>query len=67
MAQFESKFDYGNRVYLDGDTSITAIVISFQFRTTAVGPAVECSWVHNGEIKTAWLEEWRLELADWMP
>lgn len=54
---FETKFSYRDRVCIDQDHSIIAVVISFVFRTTQAVPIIKCSWIHNGEVKTQFFEE----------
>ena len=61
--QFTSIWTFRDRVYLDGDQSIIGMVTGFQFRGDRE-PIVEVSWVHNGDAKIAWFEEWRLKKAD---
>lgn len=58
-----TKFEYGDWVLIDGDPSLAGRVLSYQVRTTYASPAVEVSWMHYGELKTQWVEEWRLEAA----
>jgi hypothetical protein len=55
----QSRWNFRDRVWLDGDESIIGIVTAFQFRETR-NPIVEVSWMHNGDAKAAWFEEWRL-------
>jgi len=60
--KFESTWAFRDLVHLDGDTSITGVVTGFQFRG-ARDPIIEVSWVHNGDAKAAWFEEWRLSVV----
>lgn len=53
-----SKFTIGQRVNIDNDTSIKAIVTALQFTHKPTLILVE--WFSNGDLKTAWVEEWRL-------
>lgn len=53
-----SKVEYGQRVTVDGDDSLHAVVTAFLFRK---GYPVEVSYVCNSEIKSAWVEEWRVD------
>lgn len=59
---FKSKFARGCRIHIDGDKSITATACGHQFREHYA--IVECSWFCNGDLKTAWVEEWRLSPAE---
>lgn len=58
---FQSAFDLFDRVFIDGDTSIKATVTGFAFYGHRA--SVEISWVHNGDIKSAWIVEDRLSRA----
>lgn len=55
----ESKWDFGDRVWIDGEGSIEAVVTALQFRSDRA-PMVELSWIHNGTNQVAWFEDWRL-------
>ena len=57
-ARFTSRFEFGDRVHIDGDDSIVARVIGFSFVSN--GNQVQVSWFHNGDVKEAWFAEWRL-------
>lgn len=46
------------RVHIDGDKSITAVVIGFLVRTQ--GSQYEVAWFSNGAHHTAWVDEFRL-------
>lgn len=49
-------------VFVDHDQSMCFTVTAFTFRQSS-GPSIELSWVHNGDIKSAWVEEFRLTSA----
>lgn len=51
--------DFNDRVSIDGDLSLIGCVTSFQFRASGY-ISVEVSYVHNGDSKAAWIEDWRL-------
>jgi hypothetical protein len=55
---FQSEFQLGDRIWIDGDQSIKATVIGVLFRHT--GQEVEIAWIVNGHHKTAWIAAWRL-------
>jgi hypothetical protein len=61
MDVFKSEFALFDRVIIDGDSSITAVVIGFAFYGSHAD--VQISYVHSGDIKTAWINEQRLGLA----
>jgi hypothetical protein len=58
--KFESRWNFRDRVYLDNDNSIVGFITAFQFREERP-PMIEVAWVHNGDSRAAWFEEWRLE------
>jgi hypothetical protein len=58
---FCSAFRFDDRVYIDGDTSIKATVIGFNFRPT--GHSVEIAWMSNGTHQSIWAETFRLTLV----
>lgn len=55
---FHSDFGLGDRVSIDGDTSIKATIIGILFRHT--GEEIECAWMANGAQQSAWIAAWRL-------
>ena len=55
---YHSDFRMGDRVNIDGDKSITAIVVGLLFRGDAC--EVECSWIANGVNHESWIRAWRL-------
>lgn len=54
---FESDFKIGDRVHIDGDSSLTAVVTAVLFRSSC--PQCEVSWISDN-ARTAWIETWRL-------
>lgn len=56
---FHSQWTINDRVHIDNDTSIVGIVTGICFRLVRA-PTIEVSWFANGDAKTAWFEEWRL-------
>jgi len=62
MTIFESEFNMFDKVMIDGDPSIKATVIGFAFYDGRAD--VQISYVHSGDIKTAWINELRLKLHD---
>lgn len=61
-SHFVSDWRLSQRVHIDGDTSIIATVTGFCFRLSRQ-PTVEVSYFHNGDSKSAWVEETRLSSA----
>jgi hypothetical protein len=55
----DSKFAFGDRVIIDNDKSLVAVVTAFSFRLHGYAQ-IEVAWVHNGDTKSAWIEAWRL-------
>lgn len=61
--KFDNSFEFGDRVYIDGDVSIIARITGITVRVRDY-ISVECSYFQNGEAKTAWVELDRLTKAD---
>jgi hypothetical protein len=61
-AQFYSPFCRGEKVWIDGDPSITAWVTAHMWYTRD-HHEVQCSWVHNGQNYSAWIDTDRLSAA----
>lgn len=59
---FYSVFKFGDRVTIDGERALVAIVTGFLFRQS--GLSVEVCWFHNGESKSALIEDYRLTWAE---
>lgn len=59
MTTLECKWKFRERVWLDGDGSIEGTILGLLFRE-GCHPQVEVSWIHNGDVKSAWFDEWRL-------
>lgn len=55
---FTTEFPRGTQVNIDGDESIIATVCGHIFRERYA--IVECLWFCNGDLKTVWVEDWRL-------
>lgn len=58
---FRNRFAFGDRVIIDDDDSLVVRVSAFQYRNEK--SIVEVGYVHNGDAKVAWIEEWRLSAA----
>ena len=58
---FAADFDFGDRVLLDGDSSLVARVVAFSFRSEF--PQIEVAWVHCGTLHSAWVDPFRLSAA----
>ena len=61
-SEFRSRWEFGDRVFIDGDQSIKGTITGFCFRPSL--HTVEVSWVHNGDSKSAWFDHFRLQRAD---
>ena len=48
----------GKKVLIDGDTSLVATVIGYRILDRRT--QVQISWVHNGDIKEAYIDRWRV-------
>jgi hypothetical protein len=58
VVTFESEFNLLDRVTIDGDSSLVAIITGFAFYGSRA--EVQISYVHSGDIKSVWLIESRL-------
>lgn len=54
-----SVYNFGDRVHIDGDRSIAAIVVGLRFH--AHDYLCEVSWWRDGSLELAWVDQWRLE------
>lgn len=61
-ATFTSEFKLGDRVLIDGDASIVAVVTAYAWRGERA--ELEICWFHNGGQQSLWIGEWRLTLAE---
>lgn len=57
--KIESDFDIGDKVHIDGDQHLTAVVTAVTWRARDV-INYECSWVTDGDSKSCVIEGWRL-------
>lgn len=57
---FKSEFLRGSKVHIDGDRDV-AVVTAHLFRCNSA--QVEVSWFAAGDLKTQWIEEWRLTMS----
>jgi hypothetical protein len=62
MVVYKSEFALYDRVIIDGESSIVATVVGFAFYGSHAD--VQISYVHSGDIKTAWIVEKRLTRVD---
>jgi hypothetical protein len=61
IAKIETAFDLGDKVAVD-KSDIIGVITSISI-THHGKPNNEVTWFHNGEIKTTWCYDWRLEKA----
>lgn len=59
---FRSEFSRGDKVICDGAHEIIMMVTGHLFRENFV--QIEVSFITNRDVKTMWIEEWRLSHAD---
>lgn len=58
----ETKFNVRDKVIINNDTSVVAVVQRFQTNGTSV--LTEVMWFGtSGDVKEHWFYEWQLELA----
>jgi hypothetical protein len=62
---FEAEFGFGDRVWIDGDRSLTATVVAVSFSGGFDRARIqyEVSWIANGVAQVAWVDQFRLSLA----
>jgi hypothetical protein len=60
---FTSRFAIGDRVYIDGDKDLVAVVVGHWFSDGGT-EKVSVSWVSNAELKEEWVAHWRLGRVD---
>lgn len=58
----KSAFTFGDSVIIDGDKSLIARVVAITFRSEFA--QIEVSWVHCGDLKSVWVDNWRLSPAE---
>jgi len=58
---YTSDYEIGDRVHVDGDSSISAVVTAVLWRTE--NPQLEITWWHNGAQQSCWVADWRLSHA----
>lgn len=57
-------FRIGEPVHIDSDKSITATVTGLMAEgEDGKHRSIRIAWVHNGDTKEVWIQEWRLERA----
>lgn len=60
-ATYTVDFNIGDEVFIDGDRDIKACVVAIEIRP---GPRnvirYECSWFHNGDVKFATFDSFRI-------
>lgn len=63
LTTYQFKSDYPPRciVHIDGDTSLKAAVVGHLFDED--GCQLKLSWVHNGDVRIAYVAEWRCSTA----
>ena len=58
---FSCKFTHGDRVLIDGDSSLVAVIVSVIWLSDR--SSYEISWVHNGTVQSAVVASWRVSSA----
>ena len=59
---YESDFALRDRVNIDGDKLIVGTVTAVLWREDKA--LIEVSWIHNGDSKACWIEQYRLSLVE---
>jgi len=60
MPTYESDYQLGDKVWLDGDTDLPWTVIAIQLAPTEI---LHISFCTNAEVKSFWVDAWRIALA----
>ena len=58
--QINTKFDLGDKVRIDGG-DICGVITTFSIGGDRQKVNNEVTYCHNGEFKTTWCYDWRLE------
>lgn len=53
-------YDIKDKVTVDGDVSIVAVITAFTI--TLSNTQAKLEWVHCGDQRSAWIDLWRLSL-----
>ena len=61
--KFETEWNIGDRVHIDGCESITATIVAFKVRQPPLYFA-DLEWFNNGENKSGYFEIFRLSKAN---
>lgn len=59
---FESPFGIGDKVRIDGNGGFTGTLTALTFRNE--NPLAEVSWLADHQSRSAWVEMWRVTLAE---
>lgn len=60
MPTYECKHKIGDKVVIDGDQRMPVYITAVLWRNER--PSYEVSWFGDGQSRTAWVEEWRVEV-----
>mgnify|MGYP000741791808 CR=1 FL=1 len=63
---YESLYAIGDAVHIDGDKSLTGMVVGVAFYAN-YAPSVQVAWMHNGANHEAWIAAQRLSHTDARP
>lgn len=56
--KYEPLFGLTEKIIIDGCAEMPAVITAVSFRMTGV--KYEVNWWNNGDLKEAWVDEWRL-------
>jgi len=59
MTNITCKFEIGQKIHIDSDTSIVGIITCIEWRLPDI-VRYEVSWIHQGDAKFIVFDEWRL-------
>lgn len=61
-ARPQSAIAIADRVHIDGDESVVAVVTALLFRTDRC--EVEISWMNQGVMQVCWVPSWRVKRVE---
>jgi hypothetical protein len=61
MTTLECDFALGDQVIIDNDESVPGVIIGIYYSGIF---RYEVSWMTNGELKSTYIDSWRLQIAE---
>ena len=62
--EIKTLFDLGDQVTIDRDRQcgVVGVVLAVNIQGMGLNVSYDVSWMHQGNLQSAWIEEWRLTL-----